>query len=153
MLEKFFDLRGRVGLVSGAAQGLGRAMALALAEAGMDLVVVDRNTEGVRRTAEEIARGGRKAVPATCDVSDPVQIRALFAQVDRDWGRIDFLGGQKSDLILRVGYVQGHGADPAIVCFKPIAGINFEAFAQTGFLQGDFAQINGPAAQDDHAMA
>jgi NAD(P)-dependent dehydrogenase (short-subunit alcohol dehydrogenase family) len=97
MLEKFFDLRGRVGVVSGAAQGLGRAMSLALAEAGMDLVVVDRNAEGVRRTAEEITRGGRKAAPATCDVSDPGQIRALFAQVDRDWGRIDFLGNVAGD--------------------------------------------------------
>jgi NAD(P)-dependent dehydrogenase (short-subunit alcohol dehydrogenase family) len=97
MLEKFFDLRGRVGVVSGAAQGLGRAMALALAEAGMDLVVVDRNAEGVRRTAEEIARSGRKATPVTGDVSDPVQIRALFAQVDREWGRIDFLGNVAGD--------------------------------------------------------
>src|SRR5262245_26157793 len=92
MLEQFFDLRGRVGLVSGAAQGLGRAMARALAAAGMDLLVVDRNTEGVRKTAEELTRLGRRITPATCDVSDPGQIRALFAQVDREWGRIDFLG-------------------------------------------------------------
>jgi len=97
MLEKYFDLKGRVGLVSGAAQGLGRAMALALTEAGMDLVVVDRNTEGVRKTAEEITRLGRRATPATCDVSDPVQIRTLFAQVDREWGRIDFLGNVAGD--------------------------------------------------------
>src|SRR5690242_2600929 len=63
MLEKFFDLTGRVALVSGAAQGLGRAMSLALAEAGADLMLVDRNHDGVRRTADEIARLGRRATP------------------------------------------------------------------------------------------
>jgi NAD(P)-dependent dehydrogenase (short-subunit alcohol dehydrogenase family) len=92
MLEKYFDLTGRVAVVSGAAQGLGRAMALALAEAGADLVPVDRNGEGLQRTAQDLARLGRRVTPAVYDVSDPVQIRELFANVDREYGRIDFLG-------------------------------------------------------------
>ncbi len=92
MLERFFDLSGRVAVVSGAAQGMGRAMALALAEAGADLVPVDRNADGVRRTAEEITRLGRRVTPVVCDISEPPQIRALFAQVDREYGKIDFLG-------------------------------------------------------------
>src|SRR5207248_7734380 len=51
MSGKLFDLTGRVGLVSGAAQGLGRAMAVALAEAGADVLLADRNAAGVQKTA------------------------------------------------------------------------------------------------------
>jgi len=96
-----FDLSGRLALVSGAASGLGRAMSLALAEAGADVVLADINTDGARQTAEAIiTKSHHRAVPVTCDVSDPKQIRAMFAQVDRDFGRIDFLGNVAGDGIL-----------------------------------------------------
>ena len=97
MLERFFDLTGRVAVVSGAAQGLGRAMSLALAEAGADLMLVDRNTDGVCQTADDIARLGRRATPVTADVAEPVQIRDFFARLDREYGRIDFLGNVAGD--------------------------------------------------------
>ena len=99
MASNLFDLTGRVALVSGAAQGLGRAMATALAEAGADLMLADRNTEGVRRTADEIASLGCRAIPVTCDVSQPAPIRAMFAQLDRELGRIDFLGNVAGEAI------------------------------------------------------
>jgi NAD(P)-dependent dehydrogenase (short-subunit alcohol dehydrogenase family) len=92
MSSKLFDLTGRVALVSGAAQGMGQAMAIALAEAGSDLTLADTNTAGVEKTAEQIKALGRRAVPITCDVSEPAQIRAMFSQVDREFGRIDILG-------------------------------------------------------------
>ena len=95
-----FDLSGRVALVSGAASGLGRAMSLALAEAGSDLVLADRDIAGARCTAAGIAGLGRRALPVTCDVSEPAQIREMFAQLDRDFGRIDFLGNVAGDGIL-----------------------------------------------------
>jgi NAD(P)-dependent dehydrogenase (short-subunit alcohol dehydrogenase family) len=92
VIHELFDLAGRVGLVSGAAQGMGRAMAFALAEAGADLLLADINTGGVRKTADQIGALGRRAVAVTCDVSEPVQIRDLFAQLDSAFGRLDFLG-------------------------------------------------------------
>lgn len=100
MSSTLFNLEGKVALVTGAAQGMGRAMALALAEAGADLLLVDRNEAGARATADEIARQGRRAVTATCDVSDTAQVRALFATLDREFGRIDFLGNVAGDGIL-----------------------------------------------------
>ena len=66
MPSNLFDLTGRVALVSGAAQGMGRAMATALAEAGADLMLVDINTAGVEQTAQRLAAVGRRAVPVTC---------------------------------------------------------------------------------------
>jgi NAD(P)-dependent dehydrogenase (short-subunit alcohol dehydrogenase family) len=92
MASSLFDLSGKVALVSGAAQGMGRAMALALAECGADLLLVDLNSAGGEATAEEIRKLGRRAVFASCNVSEPEQIRALFAQLDREFGRIDFIG-------------------------------------------------------------
>lgn len=98
-MSNLFDLTGRVALVSGAAQGMGRAMATALAEHGADLMVADLNTAGVQQTAATITALGRRAVPVTCDVSQPEQIRAMFAQLDRDFGRIDFLGNVAGEAV------------------------------------------------------
>jgi NAD(P)-dependent dehydrogenase (short-subunit alcohol dehydrogenase family) len=95
-----FDLSGRVAMVSGAASGMGRAMSLALAEFGADLMLVDLNAEGLERTAAEIRELGRHAVPAVCDVSQPAAIREAFAQLDRELARIDFLGNVAGEGIL-----------------------------------------------------
>lgn len=92
MPSSLFDLSGKVALVSGAAQGLGRAMALALAEAGADLLLVDLNLAGAEQTAAAVEAYGRRAVASACDVSDPAQILPLFALLDREFGRIDFVG-------------------------------------------------------------
>lgn len=97
-----FNLTGRVALVSGAANGLGRAMSLALAEAGADLVLADLDSAGLEKTALEIRQLGRRALPISCDVSDPAQIRPMFTQLDRDFGRIDFLGNVAGDAVLGV---------------------------------------------------
>jgi len=95
-----FDLSGRVALVSGAASGMGRAMATALAQAGSDVMLAGRNLAGVEKTAGEIQKLGRRAIAVQCDVSQPEQIRAMFAQLDRDFGRIDFLGNVAGDAVL-----------------------------------------------------
>jgi NAD(P)-dependent dehydrogenase (short-subunit alcohol dehydrogenase family) len=75
-------------------------MALALAEAGADLLVVDRNEEGVQATASQIADFGRRAVTARCDVSNPDEIRRLFQRLDAEFGRIDILGNVAGDGLL-----------------------------------------------------
>ena len=100
MTASYFDLAGSVALVSGAASGMGKAMALALAEYGADLMLADRNREGLDQTAREISQLGRRAVAVCCDVSQPEQIRPMFAQLDREFGQIDFLGNVAGDSIM-----------------------------------------------------
>ncbi|MBM4076869.1 MAG: SDR family oxidoreductase, partial [Planctomycetes bacterium] len=95
-----FDLTNRVSVISGAAQGLGKATALAVAEAGSHVVLVDRNLEGANATADEIRLLGRKAIVANTNVSDPADIRNLFRKVDSEFGRVDFLGNIAGDGIL-----------------------------------------------------
>jgi NAD(P)-dependent dehydrogenase (short-subunit alcohol dehydrogenase family) len=95
-----FDLSGKVALITGAAQGMGRAMVLALAEAGADALLVDRNETGALETAAAIEKLGRRAVVARCDVADVAQIRELFRRLDAEFGRIDFLGNVAGEGIL-----------------------------------------------------
>jgi len=92
MTHSLFDLSGRVALVSGAAQGMGRAMALAFAEAGADLLITDLNRKGIEATASQIEGLGRRAVPVAGDITDLDHIRAMFARLDREFGKIDILG-------------------------------------------------------------
>src|SRR3954468_21260263 len=100
MTPAMFDLTGKVALITGAAQGLGRAMALALAEAGADALLVDRNEAGAGETAAQIKKLGRRGIAAKCDVSDLAQVRELFRRIDVEFGRIDFLGNVAGDGIL-----------------------------------------------------
>lgn len=92
MAVDMFDLTGRVALVSGAASGMGKAMATALCEFGSDLLIVDINKEGLEQTAKEVNHLGRKVVTAICDVSQISSINQLFNTLDQEFGRIDFLG-------------------------------------------------------------
>ena len=91
-MDLLFSLSGRVAVVSGAAQGLGQATALALAQHGADLVLVDRNLAGAEATGERICELGRRTLVASTDISDPLAIAELFQQVDAAYGRVDFLG-------------------------------------------------------------
>lgn len=100
MENPLFDLSGRVALVTGAASGMGKAMSMAFAESGADLMLADRNAGGMQETAAQIEKLGRRAAPMVCDLSDPAQIRALFARLDREYGRIDALGNVAGDGLL-----------------------------------------------------
>ncbi len=99
-MTSLFDLSGRVALVSGAASGMGRAMCLALAEHGANLVLADLNPAGLEQTAADVRALKRKAIPVVCDVSQPEAIRAMFATLDREFGRIDFLANVAGEGVL-----------------------------------------------------
>lgn len=100
MTSALFDLTNKVAIVTGAAQGMGRAMALALSEANAELLLVDRNEAGVQRTAKEINDSKGRAFPVVCDVSDVVQVRELFRTLDQEYGRVDFLGNVAGESIM-----------------------------------------------------
>lgn len=100
------DLQGRVALVTGAAQGIGRAIALALAEVGADIAGGDVNLEGMEKTAKEIEALGRKALAVRLDVSDPASVKEAVAKVLEAFQKIDILvnnaGITKDNLIMRM---------------------------------------------------
>jgi NAD(P)-dependent dehydrogenase (short-subunit alcohol dehydrogenase family) len=85
------DLGGTVVLVTGASRGLGRAMALALAEAGADVGLAGRSAPDLERTAEEAARLGVRAEVFHAEMREARDIEALTAAVIDAFGRIDVL--------------------------------------------------------------
>jgi NAD(P)-dependent dehydrogenase (short-subunit alcohol dehydrogenase family) len=81
----------RFALVTGAGSGIGKASALALARTGWDVALVGRRREPLEDVAREITALGRRAVAAPSDVGDPEAVKALFAQIEREFGRLDLL--------------------------------------------------------------
>jgi NAD(P)-dependent dehydrogenase (short-subunit alcohol dehydrogenase family) len=86
-----FSLDGKTALVTGAAQGIGKELALGLAQAGADIAAVDINIEGARRTAERIGKLGREAQAVGADVSNSKDVGNMMESVVQQFGRVDVL--------------------------------------------------------------
>ncbi len=86
-----FDLTGKIGVVTGAAHGLGRAAAVGLAKYGADVALVDVDHNRCEAVAGEVEALGRRAVAYVCDVADPGAVQATVEKVLADFGRIDIL--------------------------------------------------------------
>ena len=88
MIFDKMSLASKTAVVTGAAHGIGKACALALAQAGADVMVVDIN-EKVDDTAEEIRQIGRKAISMTGDITDEKQMTECMNRVLREWDKVD----------------------------------------------------------------
>lgn len=86
-----FSLAGKRALVTGASRGLGRAMALALAEAGADVVCASSSEGGSRETADAVRETGRRAWSVDADLADRDAVLRMTERVERDVGRLDIL--------------------------------------------------------------
>jgi NAD(P)-dependent dehydrogenase (short-subunit alcohol dehydrogenase family) len=85
------DLAGRVAVITGANRGLGKAMALALAPAGVRLALVARDLERLSAVAAEARQLGAEAEVCQADIGDEAQVLELERQVSRIFGRVDIL--------------------------------------------------------------
>ncbi len=86
-----FELEGEKAIVTGGGQGMGREMALGLAEAGADVAVVQRRVEVAEKTAEDIRKLGRKSIAMKVDVSKSEDVENMVRVVEDEFGKIDIL--------------------------------------------------------------
>jgi len=98
------SLAGRVAIVTGAAVGIGKAIAVALARFGADVAVCDRDADGLAETARSVRAGGRRCVCAVLDVRDYSAVAAFVERVADEAGPIHVLannagGGFRCDLL------------------------------------------------------
>ncbi len=84
-------LEGKVAIVTGAGQGIGKATALKLAEKGADVVVAEWNQKTAQETGREIEALGRRSLVQVVDVAQRAQVQGMVETVLREWGRIDIL--------------------------------------------------------------
>jgi len=107
MTDNKLGLKGKVAVVTGAGQGVGRAAAQLLAECGAKIVPVDIVGEIAEDAAREIEQKGGEAMPAIADVTDATAVQGIFDGAMKHFGRVDAL-------INNVGNMRGHGPQQII---------------------------------------
>src|SRR4051794_39671092 len=91
MAKNFTDLTGRVAVVMGGTSGIGKSMALGLAEAGADVIPTGRRDANVTEMSSLVQGLGRRSMAQACDVSDRASVDSFRDAVMREFGRVDIL--------------------------------------------------------------
>ncbi|WP_052888944.1 3-oxoacyl-[acyl-carrier-protein] reductase [Thermogemmatispora carboxidivorans] len=105
--EQHLPLEGKIALVTGSSQGIGRAVALRLAQAGADVAVnYYRHAEAAEEVRDQIEALGRRAIAVQADVSQEEEVSRLFEQINRELGPVTVLvnnaGTTRDKLILQM---------------------------------------------------
>ena len=156
------SLSGKVALVTGASQGIGRACALKLAQAGATVAVAARNQQKLNEVVQQISSSGGKASSFATDVADEEQIKATFNAVLGRVGRIDILvnnaGITRDQLVLRMKRPDWDGVlntnlTAAYLCIQQVIGSMLKArWGRIINITSIFGQI-GQAGQANYASS
>ncbi|MBV1907348.1 MAG: SDR family oxidoreductase [Pseudomonadales bacterium] len=95
------DLTSKIAIVTGAGQGIGKAIAIRLAQAGADVVVAELLEERIAETVDAIEKLGRKAIGVQADVRDNAQVVAMVNAAVENFGRVDILVNNAGTDIVR----------------------------------------------------
>ncbi|MFY9269934.1 MAG: 3-oxoacyl-[acyl-carrier-protein] reductase [Candidatus Manganitrophaceae bacterium] len=105
-MGNWIDLQGKVALVTGAAQGIGKATAALLAECGASVAISDVNREAAEQTAAELVTSGKRAIALSANVARGEEVKAMVDSILSQWEKIDILvnnaGITRDTLLLRM---------------------------------------------------
>jgi len=101
------DFTGKKALITGSGSGIGKSIALLLADMGADIVVNDVSIENAQKTAKKIISKGQKALVSNANVVKDVEVKKMFESISSDFGRLDILvnnaGITKDSLLMEMG--------------------------------------------------
>jgi NAD(P)-dependent dehydrogenase (short-subunit alcohol dehydrogenase family) len=128
---KAFDLAGRTAVVVGGTTGIGRTLALGLAEAGADVVATGRRPAMVREVADAVVARGRRTLRVPADVGDPASLRALCDACLDAFGGVDIVVAA-AGTTKRVSSIEMHEADWQQILDTNLTGVlrTYQVFAQ-----------------------
>lgn len=90
-MGKHYDLDGKVAVVTGAGSGIGREVAIVLAEESAKLALLDLNEEGLKETSKLIGDNGSDSLTYTVDVTNPDEVAKVFSDIENKLKRVDIL--------------------------------------------------------------
>ncbi len=135
MFENLFSLKGKVAIITGGSRGIGRALALAYAEAGADVVVSSRNKQPpeLEKVAEQILTMGKRALAVPAHVGKKEDVETLVRKTLHAFGRIDIL-------------VNNAGANPVLSTMVDLEEDSFDKVLEVN-LKGAFLMSKAVARE------
>ncbi|PKN34458.1 MAG: short-chain dehydrogenase [Deltaproteobacteria bacterium HGW-Deltaproteobacteria-19] len=135
MDTSYLALEGKVALVTGGSRGIGKAIALALADAGADVAVVSRKLPDLEIVAEEIRAKGRRALAVSAHMREVEEIRKMVEAVKNEFGRIDILVNNAA-----TNPGMGLLVDMEEKMYDQIMNTNLKGYTMTSILVGKIMQ-------------
>lgn len=137
-MSGMFDLSGKVAVVTGASRGIGQAIAEAYAQQGAEVIVSSRKQDGCDAVARTINDAGGKATAIACHIGDMAALEALFAEVQRRWGRLDVLVNNAA-----TNPYYGHVLDTDLGAFQKTVDVNIRGYFFASVLGGRIMRAGG----------
>jgi NAD(P)-dependent dehydrogenase (short-subunit alcohol dehydrogenase family) len=123
MINKLFDLTGKVALVTGASRGIGEQIAKLLAQSGAHVIVSSRKIEGCQTVVDSIIAEGGSAQAIACHIGEMDQIESIFSQISAEHGKLDILVNNAA-----ANPYFGHVLDTDLSAFQKTVDVNIRGY-------------------------
>lgn len=123
MINKLFDLTGKVALVTGASRGIGEQIAKLLAQSGAHVIVSSRKIEGCQTVVDSIVAEGGSAQAIACHIGEMDQIESIFSQISAEHGKLDILVNNAA-----ANPYFGHVLDTDLNAFQKTVDVNIRGY-------------------------
>jgi NAD(P)-dependent dehydrogenase (short-subunit alcohol dehydrogenase family) len=123
MINKLFDLTGKVALVTGASRGIGEQIAKLLAQSGAHVIVSSRKIEACQTVVDSIVAEGGSAQAIACHIGEMDQIEAIFSQISAEHGKLDILVNNAA-----ANPYFGHVLDTDLNAFQKTVDVNIRGY-------------------------
>jgi NAD(P)-dependent dehydrogenase (short-subunit alcohol dehydrogenase family) len=123
MINKLFDLTGKIALVTGASRGIGEQIAKLLAQSGAHVIVSSREIEGCQTVVDSIIAEGGSAQAIACHIGEMDQIESIFSQISAEHGKLDILVNNAA-----ANPYFGHVLDTDLSAFQKAGDVNIRGY-------------------------